>query len=297
MKKMLGVLLSCILILGFTGAACADAAGTYLLDSFSDGELTMDREDILAAGLDWSIVLAEDGVAQVRFDHPITGTWLDGVITVAADGETETLPYTIEEDALAIDLDGEIATFRREDGATQATTQPEEPSREAATPLQQWWAGDWYGYWTVSGVTDRYDALDDGRWDCYATVALANDGSGSIHVWDAEETLFEVSVTVSETSGSGAMGAAISEGGSYGDGAAIEHADMIIDPSLYGYDGYMVIDGYHESADDPDEGYYFWVYLRPWGQLWDDIPEDSRPPQYAEWYLERYGLPFDELWT
>lgn len=310
MKRILGIFLSFILLLGFTGASCAEGAGYYLIDSFSDGETTMYREDILAAGLDWSILLEEGGVAQIQFDELVAGTWSDGIISATVEGETEELPYTIEGDTLSLDLYGEIATFRLDDGTMQAAApsspqeedagsetvaaQPGAPNADAATPLQQWWAGDWYGYWTISGVTDRYEALDDGRWDCYAEVALAEDGAGSIHVWDAEDILFTVSITASEASGSGAMGAAISEEGSYRDGAAIERADLIIDPSLYGYENYMVIDGYYESADDPDEGYYYWVYLRPWGQLWDDIPEDSRPPQYADWYLDSHSLPFDE---
>lgn len=299
MKILLLGVLSFILLFGFTGAVYADAAGYYVLDSFSDGEMTMSREEILAMGLDWSILLEEDGIAQIQFDALVLGTWSDGIISVTVDGETETLPYTFEGDALVIDLYGETASFRRGDDAPQTAGAALPPGEiagdpEARTPLQQWWAGDWYGYWTVSGVTDRYQALDDGRWDCYARVTLAEDGTGSIHAWDAEDELFTVSIIVSEASGSGAMGAAMSQEGSYGDGAAIGRADMIIDPSLYGHENYMVIDGYHENADDPDEGYYYWMHLRPWGQLWDDIAEDSRPPQYADWYLGRYSLPFGE---
>lgn len=299
MKRILGVFVACILLLGLAGIAHAGDVGYYLIDSVSDGEVSMSREELLALGLDWSILLEEGGGAQVRFDELVLGTWADGVIAATVDGETEAVPYTIEGDALIIDLGEEMATFRRGDGATPAAAaipqeETEEPVPEALTPLQQWWAGDWYGYWAISGVTDRYDALDDGCWDCYAQVALAEDGAGSIAVWDDEGALFTVDIAVSEAGGSGVMGAAISEGGSYRDGAAIGRADMIIDPSLYGYDDYMVIDSYYESADDPDEGYYFWMYLRPWGRLWDDIPAEDRPPQYADWYLAMHSLSFGE---
>lgn len=116
MKRALGVFLSFILFLGFTNTSYANSAGCYVLDSFSDGELTMGRDDIVAAGLDWSILLEEDGTAQLYFDKLVIGTWLDGIISATVEDETEELPYTIEGDALILDLYGETATFLLSDG-------------------------------------------------------------------------------------------------------------------------------------------------------------------------------------
>lgn len=119
MKKLLGIFLSLILFLGLASVSLAEGEGHYLLDSFSDGEMTMDREAILEAGLEWYILLEEDGVAQIQFDELVQGIWVDGIISVTVDGETEELPYTIDGDALILDLYGESATFMRSDDAPQ----------------------------------------------------------------------------------------------------------------------------------------------------------------------------------
>ena len=69
------------------------------------------------------------------------------------------------------------------------------------------------------------------------------------------------------------------------------HADWIIDPALAGrfegYDNVICIDGSY-TADDGTSGLTYYIYLRPWGQLWDDIAQefpDDIPYYYESWYL------------
>lgn len=44
----------------------------------------------------------------------------------------------------------------------------------------------------------------------------------------------------------------------------------------------IYIDGWYENGDD---GYYYEIYLRPWGLRWDDAGEDYLPYLYDDWYL------------
>ena len=72
-----------------------------------------------------------------------------------------------------------------------------------------------------------------------------------------------------------------SEGGWFTD-VALEHADWIVDPGLVERDNMIYIDGWYENGDD---GYYYEIYLRPWGLRWDDAGEDYLPYLYDDWYL------------
>lgn len=46
----------------------------------------------------------------------------------------------------------------------------------------------------------------------------------------------------------------------------LEHADWIIDPGLEDYENLIRIDGWYENGDDE---FYYEIYLRPWGTVWD----------------------------
>ena len=83
------------------------------------------------------------------------------------------------------------------------------------------------------------------------------------------------------TAGTGENGTMTSEGGWFTD-VALEHADWIVDPGLVERDNMVYIDGWYENGDD---GYYYEIYLRPWGLRWDDAGEDYLPYLYDDWYL------------
>ncbi len=45
----------------------------------------------------------------------------------------------------------------------------------------------------------------------------------------------------------------------------------------------ICIEGCYEDGDDE---FYYEIYLRPWGQLWDDLDyPDDIPYHYDDWYL------------
>lgn len=275
--------------------ASAGEAGYYVLHSGTEDGITVTADEL---GVEWYIVLKENGDAEIMLDRLATGTWKSGKITCTSDGTTEKLNYAIDGDELTLDIEGLVLRFVRSNDAPPASKPASSGSSSAPEKdlpeYLQWWDGNWYGYWEISGTTDAYDELDDGRWDCFAVVDMDEAGAGTLTLWDEYETVATAEIQASEMGGSGSMGAAMSEGGSFMD-SALSHADWIIDPSLYGYDDYMVIDGYYEDPLYPDEGFYYYCYLRPWGLLWDDISADERPPHYSDWYLDVYTSDMSEV--
>ena len=176
--------------------------------------------------------------------------------------------------------------------AEPVETEPTETAPEATETdaLLEWWNGDWYGWWTVSGADGAYEHWSGKRWDCCATFSIGADYTGTEIIWDVDlpkdNAVSEATVTLNEA-GTGEHGTLISEEGYFMDGD-LNHADWIVDPALIAYDALMnyenmiCIDTWYEV----DAGSYKYnIYLRPWGMTWDDVPPENRPASYDTWYL------------
>ena len=157
---------------------------------------------------------------------------------------------------------------------------------ESLSQAQEWWDGDWYGYWETHSETDDYTDFQGGRWECFGFIDMETDDTGDIYLWDPEGDFAMANVSVNEDGGGGQMGAAISESGHLWFGGEISHGDWIIDPDIYEYENYMVIDGRY--TDNLGGGFNYIVYLRPWGESWDENLEEERPLWYDTWYLSAY---------
>lgn len=177
-------------------------------------------------------------------------------------------------------------TLTREETASESSTSK---TGEATTgdALLDWWNGDWYGWWTVTGGDGEYESWNNKWWDCCANVSIGADYTGKLIIWDEDlpqdNALSEANVALSAI-GTGEYGTLTSEGGYIFDGK-LSHADWIIDPALMDYDNLICIDGWYEDADG---SFHYAMYLRPWGTLWDDIAADSPdnlPYYYESWYL------------
>ena len=269
-------------------------AGYYVIAKVTQSGETVEGEELEEADLFAYVLLNEDGTFITNFgeDDIDTGIWEKGILNFQNDkGEIEdSIDYKLDGDELTIDWGGDfIIVYARSTDTPPVERISEGDSTEKLSEFQQLWDGEWYGYWETHSVSDGYRQLDDGKWDCYAVIDIKDDDTGTIYLWEAGEDFATVEITISEDGGQGDMGVAISEKGRYWEGSKIVHADWIIDPSLYGYRDYIVIDGRYE--DNEGDGFNYVMYLRPWGLLWDDIEEDERPPEYENWYLDNY----DEL--
>ena len=292
----------------------------YVLESMSGGDMGdysaeayYDLLEAMGTDRDASlcyILMHPDGSVQmVSVGMLIEGTWKDGVFTLTSDGEKMTMEYTISGEKLTtVDEDG--ATFvyilssdeppalptappwEDDDSLPEDSPEPDElppsdtpdnndePSTEFPEHLE-WWEGDWYGYWLVDSTGDYYDSLLDGKWDCYAVISADYDGTATVYLWDDEEELGTVEIQIS-IEGGGIMGGATSEGGELF-GYSVEHADWVLYPDIEDYDNMIVIQEMFEDVDG--DWFTYEIYLRPWGMLWDDVPEDDRPQDYDGWYI------------
>ena len=142
------------------------------------------------------------------------------------------------------------------------TIDPSTLSRETAgtggeVSLLDWWNGDWYGWWMMTGCYGYYEDMEGQWWDICGTIDIGEDYMGTVTLWDTDytksEPMVSASVSLSE-SGTGDYGTMTSEG------------------------------GWFTNIDGEDEFYYD-IYLRPWGTYWDDISEEDRPYSYNDWYL------------
>ncbi len=271
---------------GYAGKGRPDKkieAGYYVLEEGTEDGEVFTGDEMREMGMDYYVVLNEDGTAQCQTDEMNYGTWEKGALTLNhPDLGNKTLDYIIDGDKLTIDWDGLVLMYLR----SNETPPSESLTDNGMNDFRQWWDGEWYGYWETHSETDLYKDFEDGRWECFGLIELNEDDTAEIYLWDPEEDFAHANITITEVSGQGSMGAAKSNSGNLWFGSEIENADWIIDPSIYGHDDYMVIDGRY--VDEFGGGFNYEVYLKPWGEPWDDFTEDEKPPFYDTWYLSAY---------
>ena len=251
----------------------------------------------------WSVdeTVMQNGVeleaATVFTDYDTFETVIEGQFTEIAPGTTLEVKtaYVLKDAAARVE-----ATFEQLFGKKKGTItiDPATLSRETAddmgsdttltattgNELLDWWNGEWYGWWKMSGCYGYYESMEGKWWDVCGLVDIGSDYTGSITLWDEDYTRSEpmasAQVSLSEA-GTGEHGTVMSEGGWFTN-VALEHADWIVDPGLLDYDDMIWISGDYEDGDDE---FHYDIYLRPWGLYWEDMDESGYPYRYTDWYL------------
>ena len=245
-------------------------------------------------------------VATVFTDYDTFETVIEGQFTEIAPGTTLEVKtaYVLKDAAAKVE-----ATFEQLFGKKNGTItiDPSTLSREASADstgstdttlpaptgdaLLDWWNGAWYGWWTMTGCSGAYESMAGQWWDACAVIDIGSDYTGSVTIWDEDysraDPMLQASVTLN-SAGVGEHGTVMSESG-YFTNLPLEHADWIIDPAINSrfpdVENMICIEGWYEDGDDE---FYYEVYLRPWGQLWDDFAADypdDIPYYYDDWYL------------
>ena len=260
----------------------------------------------------WSIdeTVMQNGVelevANVFTDYDTFETVIEGQFTEIAPGTTLEVKtaYVLKDAAAKVE-----ATFEQLFGKKKGTItiDPATLSREASADstgstdttlpaptgdaLLDWWNGAWYGWWTMTGCSGAYESMSGQWWDACAVIDIGSDYTGTVTIWDEDysraDPMLQASVTLN-SAGVGEHGTVMSESG-YFTNLPLEHADWIIDPAINSrfpdVENMICIEGWYEDGDDE---FYYEVYLRPWGQLWDDFAADypdDVPYYYDDWYL------------
>ena len=284
MKKVL----SLVMILIFSLTACGGKGGGAS-DDPNLGKYI--GEEYSSDGSDWySIDDVLEGESYIELKDGGKGVFCLG-------GDATDIKWTLENGTLKMTRDSLESNGTLKDGmitltdlwgndTVTITFQKEGDSEAAATgdALLDWWNGDWYGWWKMSGCSGGYEDMEGEWWDVCGSIDIGADKTGTVKLWDEDyskdDPMAEASVTLS-TSGTGEHGTLTSESGYFTD-VDLEHADWIIDPGLEDYEDLIRIDGWYESGDDE---FYYEIYLRPWGTAWDDMEEDSWPALYSSWYV------------
>ena len=159
-------------------------------------------------------------------------------------------------------------------------TEPVDPSLHTASQ-NEFWNGNWYGWWIIESGTGDYALSEGGWWDACARIDLGEDGSGTLTLWDdsceAGEYIAQASVQAeADLTTSGRL---VSTDGSF------------LNCPLTGADAWYIDAAAPESMPYHDmiciSGVYT-DYLRPWGMDWEDVraaDESLLPYYYDDWYL------------
>ena len=136
---------------------------------------------------------------------------------------------------MTIDWGGDfIVVYVRSKDAPPVESSGKAGKVKKLSELQEWWDGEWYGYWEAHSVTDDYMHHDDAWWDAYATIEMNSDDTGTIYLWQETDDLATVEVKVSERWWIRRDGSSRFESGYYWNGDKIGHADWIIDLAFMG---------------------------------------------------------------
>ncbi len=271
-----------------------EESGSYkLYEMTADGE-TFDNAFLESVGMDtmFTLVLAADGTGMLTLeDEESTITWKDGKITV--DGSGAVYTYEYKDGMITLkETTGDTMVFQKT-GAAGSSVPDKNSGSGTQLDDQDYWSGDWYGWWHVTSADGYWENLEDSWFDACARIMKYDEASGYIEIWDedgsgADEYMAECSVSFG--AGVTENGAMMSEDGVFWD-TAIEHADWIVDPgasAVSQYDHMICIDGSYEDPEN-DGGFDYKIYLRPWGMDWEDVAESD--PEMLPYYYETWYLP------
>ena len=176
-----------------------------------------------------------------------------------------------------------------------APYQQAEPVDPAMNTVSQteFWNGDWYGWWIVESATGDYADNTGSWWDACARIELDADGSGTLTMWDdsCEAGQIIADAQVQASADLTTSGRLVSTDGSFFD-CALEGADAwYIDaaPSeSMPYADMICISGVYTDPENGENTFVYSIYLRPWGETWEDVRADNEelmPYYYDDWYL------------
>ena len=271
-----------VLILDFTNNS--KEMSTYFWSVYGTA---MQNDTELESAIIYTDYDAYEMIDDNQFEEVDPGATLEVQVAYVLEDTTSEVEVTFEE--MIGSKNGKItidpsALSRMESTSSPQSSEPTDDPVPNDSTLLDWWNGDGYGWWIMTGCAGYYEDMEGQWWDICGTIDIGEDSMGTVILWDEDytesEPMVSAAVSLSE-SGTGEYGAMMSEGGFFTD-IELEHADWIVDPGLVDYPDMIHIQGYYESGEDE---YSYDIYLRPWGTYWDDVEEEDLPAFYDDWYL------------
>ncbi len=301
MKKTLVVILAAVLIISLAGCGSGTGAvsdnGVYTARTAYINGVAAGIDEVFAGG--FTIELRDGGRAILNLD-----------------GEEYNLKWECEETLLHIiaadtefygQLSRGLMLFRnfQESGADIVLICDEifyaGLDTEKASAYSDYWGGRWYGWWIYNTGWGDYEGYEGLAWDVLADITVSGN-EGILKIWDLDEdenhptTLVRVKFTDGVTENGKML---LEDGVAYG--SFVKGLDWQVDPgdsTVKSLEHMIEIVGMYSDPENPDNGYEFRIYMRPWGMDWEDVAvaesddfiyDDMLPAQYDDWYLEQIG--------
>ena len=253
--------------------------------SVNEEEIAMMKE----AGVEVFLELYADGTGILQGEETLEMVWGDGVI-YPVDEPEEPVAIYLDGDELVLENDNEAMIFVREG------TKPAE-EQTAVTGFEMW-EGDWYGWWIVWDAYGSYTTYIDNFWEAFATIDVDGD-FGTVTLWDntcSKSDPIAVCDVVFDSYGATDWGTMISLEGTFLDGTILGE-EWYVDPGdskMSQFENMLVIEGVYQDPANSADSFEYVIFLRPWGQEWDDVAaagentdyyDDMMPGFYYDWYL------------
>ena len=293
MKKALWLMAVLSLLISLAACEKADDTDSGMWNAISYTHLGIEKDigEIFRKGA--SLELRDNGSCVVNIDgESARGEWdlTGGILRIKADeanfvGIVDGRTLVLDVEAYGINVyfrkTGEAPSVEPEDPEDDSVTSPINAQRIDSGPYE-WWFGEWFGVMSIIDMSDYDEILDGYKWDCFANVYYMIDDTSVLDIFGFGMTIGNIVVRIDTDSGLTDKGKAVAVSGNML-GAQIEPGVLEIDPGISLYENSIT----WNWREDYEDGEYveYQILFRPWGTLWDDIPEDDRPDSY-DWYLE-----------
>ena len=185
---------------GTTAGSDTDV-GIYVLESASDSEYTLSKEELALVDMeDFYIELRADGTGETYMEDFVTFQWKDGNFYALTDPDTPAMTYTREGDLLTIEFDGMTMVFKRSDtkpeidpalldGGDDEYDGPDEPDPPYTYDDGNTYADlgntNWYGWFRMENYKNvpNRDYFDTDTYDCWGYIGESEDGSHYFEVY------------------------------------------------------------------------------------------------------------------
>lgn len=155
---------------------------------------------------------------------------------------------------------------------------------------EQFYNGDWYGWWMITNSTVPDLADDDSQtywYDCMANFRFLLGGAGFLTIWDEDDSgrddpIASIPIQLDEQT---KIVTSRKDGWFYE--SDVGEGDLVINPSDAYYENNLVFEIHYEVDEGSFDGYFF---LCPWGNDWHEIREDNPdilPYGFESWYLPK----------
>ena len=283
MKKLFFSLFPILLFLAACGKSDSAAAEIYTCEEIIKDGVKLEVSDFYSAAP--VLTIYQNNSAKLEINgKECEGTWHceNDVFSMSMDSFQST--GTLEDGVCRIDLFEQGITYCF---YSENISSCESENESEGASSDNFWTGDWYGYWHLENASGRWENTDGVYFDCFAKIDMKTADSGKITLWD-ENSSFTEPISAVELSfdlpSLDSCGIASSLSGFFFSEDITEDC-WIIDPDNEEFENTISFSAHYPGGDGEFD---YFVFLRPWGYAWDDAVNERNirlPYYYDSWYI------------